>query len=133
MLPESSNFLRNGYEIVEPSSYTFYLDIEKNICYGFTDNIDAMKQAIYLIIGTERYRYVIFSRNYGIELEDLFGLPTSYVVAEIPRRISEALLHDTRIERVENFSFKIGRGYVYVTFTAVTIFGKIPIEKAVKI
>jgi hypothetical protein len=131
MLPTDNGLLSQDIEFVEDSSYTFFLDIDKNLVYNFTDQLEAMKQAIYLIINTERYQYVIFSWNYGIELDDLFGQPISYILPEIKRRIQEALLQDTRIEAVDNFEFTVTKGVVFTTFTAHTIFGDIPIEKGV--
>ena len=133
MLPAANGFLNADFEVIEQPSYTFFLDIEKNIVIGFTDDQDAVRQAIYLILETERYQYMIFSRNYGIELADLFGQPITYVLPEIKRRVTEALLQDTRIERLEDFDFQVNKGIVTTTFTAVTVFGDIPIEKAVNV
>jgi hypothetical protein len=91
-----------------------------------------MEQAIYLILQTERYQYVIFSWNYGIELEDLFGMPISWVIPEVKRRIQEALLHDTRIKAADAFSFEVSeKGKLLVRFTAHTVFGDVDIEKGV--
>lgn len=96
------------------------------------DKLEAMKQVIYKIIMTERYKYLIYSWNYGIELADLFGEPVYYVVPELERRITEALTQDDRIESVTDFDFDISkRGVVVVKFTANTIFGKIDAERAV--
>ena len=67
---------------------------EGNYILGFVDSLKAMEQAIYKIIRTERYKYIIYSWNYGIELEDLFGMPVEYCVVELERRILEALLQD---------------------------------------
>lgn len=131
MLPTANSLMNRDIEFVEPSSYTFYLDMDGNVVFGYTDCQEAMKQAIYLIIETERYQYVIFSWNYGIELEDLFGMPISYVIPEVKRRIQESLLQDTRIKAVDNFAFEVGKGNLLVTFTAHTIYGEIPIEKGV--
>ena len=131
MIPAANGFLNDDFEVTEPSSYTFYLDIDRNVVYGYTDGKDAVRQSIYLILETERYRHMIFSRNYGVELMDLFGQPMSYVLPEIKRRITEALRQDTRIERLEDFTFKVNKGVALTTFTAVTAFGGIPVEKAV--
>lgn len=96
------------------------------------DKLEAMKQVIYKIIMTERYKYLIYSWNYGIELADLFGEPVYYVVPELERRITEALTQDDRIESVTDFDFDISkRGVVVVKFTANTIFGKVEAERAV--
>jgi len=132
MIP-ANDLLNKDFEIVEQGSQTFYLDIARNAVYGYIDGQEAVKQAIYLILSTERYQYAIFSWNYGIELFDLFGKQMTYVLPELKRRITEALLQDTRIKSLENFGFKVSKNKILTTFTAVTIFGGIPIEKALTI
>lgn len=121
------------FEIIEQTSNTFYLDIEKKRLVGYADQREAMRQAIYLSLNTERGRYIIVGRNYGVELLELYGKPVTFVLPEIKRRFTEALTHDTRITRLEGFEFAAERNEVLVTFTAVTIFGDIPIEKVVLI
>ena len=115
------------FEIQEDATETYRLNLEKDRVIGFTNNdLEAMKQAIYKIINTERYDYLIYSWNYGIELNDLFGEPIPYVYSEIKRRITEALTQDTRIESVDAFSFEqIKRGEVFVKFTAHTVYGDV--------
>ena len=100
----------------------------------FVDSLKAMEQAVYKIIRTERYRHKIYSWNYGIELEDLFGMPVSYCIPEIERRIREALFQDTRIIEVIDFEFDTPRkGVVFTRFKVVTIFGNIDADKEVQI
>jgi hypothetical protein len=131
MLPTVDPALAGGIVFTESPTHTFFLDIYGKVCYGYTDGLKAMEQAIYLILRTERYRHVIFSWNYGIELESLFGMPVSWVVPEVERRIKEALLHDARIAAVDGFEFEIGKRELLVRFTAHTIFGDVPIEREV--
>jgi hypothetical protein len=100
---------------------------------GYTDGKEAVQQAIYLILNTERYKFIIYSWNYGVELVDLFGKPMSYVIAELPRRIKEALLQDDRITDVNDFTFEVKRSRLYTTFTVTTIYGDIPTELEVAI
>ncbi len=133
MLPSVNSIMSNDIKFVEQSSNTFRLDIENNVILGFTDNQEAMKQAIYLILSIERYKYPILSWNYGVEFDDLFGMPMSWVIPEVKRRISEALLQDTRITAVDGFEFEPGKGKLTVNFTARTIYGEIPIQKEVNI
>lgn len=116
--------------IVTIPTKTYKMELEENSdrISGFTDEQEAMKQAIYKIIRTERYKYIIYDWNYGIELEDLFGMPVNYCVPEIERRIREALLQDTRISEVNNFEFDTSKkGVVLVKFTAYTEFGEVNI------
>jgi|AGTN01.2.fsa_nt_gi Protein of unknown function (DUF2634). len=131
MIPSTNPLLNGDIEFVEQSSHTFYLDVDNNIVFGFTNNQEAMKQAIYLTLETERFKWVIFSWNYGAEFDDLFGMPISWVIPEVKRRISEALLQDPRITAVDGFEFEVGKGKLTVNFTAWTIYGDIPIQKGV--
>lgn len=113
---------------------TYSMKIFGDRINGYADKIEAMKQAIYKILNTERYQYVIYSWNYGIELKDLIGKPKNYCKVEIKRRVKEALAQDERILDVDAFSFEDKkRRELAVTFTASTIFGNIEIEKEVRI
>lgn len=98
---------------------------------GKTDGKAAMLQAINLALSTERWRYLIYSGDYGIELEELFGKSRPYVAADLERRITEALLEDDRITAVENFQISFAGDTATVTCTAVTIFGDINVERGV--
>lgn len=135
MIPGNNGFLSLDFVIEEQSSRTYKMNFENKLeslnIRGFADKREAMKQVIYKILNTERYQYVIYSWNFGIELLDLFGEPISYVIPEIKRRIIEALTYDQRISSVDNFSFEVGKGKVHTRFIAHTIFGDIPVEKAV--
>ena len=114
-------------------TYKMMIDTDR-IQGTITDDLEAVKQAIYKIINTERYKFLIYSWNYGIELEDLFGKPIPYVLPEIPRRIKEALTQDDRIKDVLGFDLTYNRkGDVLAKFTVVTIYGNIEIEKVVNV
>lgn len=133
MIPQNDG-LTADIKIVERPSKTYKMDLENNIIAGYTDELEAMRQAVYKIIRTERYKYLIYSWNYGIELEDLFGMPVSYCIPEIERRVIEALVQDTRILEVTNFEFETPkRGIVYVKFEVYTIFGKFDVDREVQI
>lgn len=108
---------------IQPSK-TYKLDYETDgQARGYCEDLRAVEQAIYKIMNTERYKFLIYSWNYGIELADLFGKPIPYVYAEIQRRIIEALLADDRIIEVSGFEFSNSGGDVLVTFDAVTRYG----------
>lgn len=133
MLPNRA-FDTGDFEIAEQPTLTHRMDRERDCVKGRTDGIDAMKQAVYKILMTERYGSVIYSGNYGIELSDLFGQPVSYVCPELERRITEALLWDSRIESVDNFQFDFSKkGAVSVRFNVQTVFGGFESEKEVNI
>lgn len=100
---------------------------------GYTDDTDAIKQAIYLILGTERYEFIIYSWDYGVEFVDLFGKPMPYVMSEVPRRITEALTQDDRITGCKDFEFEINKNKLHTTFTVLTTSGDIPTELEVNV
>lgn len=132
MIPSVSSILQQEFEIIEQPTHTYKMNIDDNSVRGYADGIEAMKQAIYKILLTERYKYIMYSWNYGIETVDLFGEPISYVCPELKRRITEALLCDKRIESVDNFEFDTTKkGIVSVSFTVHTIFGNVEAEKEV--
>lgn len=134
MIPSVNDILTENLEIETLPSKTYMLQIEKDTINGSCDNQEAMKQAIYKILNTERYQYIIYSWNYGIQLLDLYGEPVTYVCPELERRITDALSVDDRILSCDNFEFDTSKkGSVLVTFTASTTFGDVKIEKAVNI
>ena len=93
-----------------------------------------MKQAIYKILQTERFEYLIYSWNYGIELNSVVGKSFQVFASEIKRVIREALLADSRITDVTDFEVaQIDKRTASVKFTAETIFGEIPIESEVNV
>lgn len=75
--------------------------------------------------------------NLENNLEALNGpkvtVDTSNAIPEIERRIREALLQDDRITAVENFQFELNKRQVLTTFTVISIFGALNVEKAVEI
>ena len=112
---------------------TYAMDLENKRIIGKVDGQEAMKQVIYKIVNTERFIWRIYSNNYGIELEELFGMPISYVLPELKRYIVEALTWDERINSVDNFDFEVGKGKIHVTFTAHTIYGDVGVQRTVNI
>ncbi|ACO86960.1 DUF2634 domain-containing protein [Clostridium botulinum] len=108
-------------EIIEP---TKTYKIKDNRIVGFADGKEALKQAIQLILGTERYEYLIYSWNYGSELNGLIGRQKDIAESEFKRRIREALSQDDRINNVDNFIFNYDKDGVEVSFTVFSIYGE---------
>lgn len=132
MIPSDKGFLSQNFEIEEIPTYTYKMKSDSNRIQGHTDSLDAMKQAIFKILSTERYQHQMYSWNYGVEFLDLYGEPVSYVCPELERRITEALTWDKRIKSVDNFEFDTSeKGEIRVSFIAHTIFGNIDAEKVV--
>jgi len=130
MLPESFNYMEDS-EVEEEEedleidpSYTYKLDIENGRIQGMVDNKEAMQQAIYKALFTDRYSDLIYSDEYGSELYTLKGQPSYYAEVLTPDYIEDCLLADDRIESVENIQImKTDLESIYITFTVVTMFG----------
>lgn len=123
---EEVSYPGNSYRIV-------ITDTDTDRISGYVEDMDAIKQAIYLILSTERYEHIIYSWDYGVELNDLIGKPMSYVTSEIPRRIRDALITDDRIDDVTDFEFEQTNRKLSVTFTVITTVGNVTTEIEVEI
>ena len=133
MIPAIAPFLERNFEIKKQPTQTYRMDMENRSVQGYTDGLEAMKQVIHKIILTERYQYMMYSWNYGIELLDLMGEPVSYVCPELEYRITEALQQDDRIEEVDGFEFEVNGSTVKALFTVHTVFGNLKAEREVDI
>lgn len=134
MIPSTVGFLDEEFEIEEQPSKNYKMDLNGNSVRGFCDDLEAMKQTVFRILNTERYEYMIYSFDYGIETIDLYGQPVTYVCPELERRITEALSVDSRITSVLGFEHDISKkGVVHTYFTVETIFGDFTAEKGVNI
>lgn len=133
MTPQVQDDIKQDFIFTTLPSKTFKMNLDSLTVMGTVDQMEALLQSVYLILNTERYFWLIFSWNYGVQLHDLIGKDSAYCIPEIERRIREALLQDDRITAVENFHFERNKRQVTATFTVVSIFGKVDIKKVVEI
>lgn len=129
----NTDLLENDIEIERYKSKTYALDFDKKIVSGFTDGINSIKQAIVLMLSTQRFESEIYSWNYGCELDELIGVDVPLVYAKIKEYISEALMEDDRIVSVDNFEFDQIKNTVTVKFDVETTLGNILVERQVSI
>jgi hypothetical protein len=133
MIPVVSDlFSQSITERVLPSK-DYALDIEAGRVNGTVEGLEEVKQAIYFILNTERYEYLIYPWEYGVEFSDLIGREHSFVVPEIERRIVDALTQDDRISGVSDFEFERIKNGLHVTFTVATSFGAVKSEVNVNV
>ena len=59
-------------------------------------------------LATERFQYLVYSDNYGEEIDTLIGksYPHSVIESEIQRMVKDCLMADPRTANVTNFEFK---------------------------
>ena len=91
---------------------------------GKIDKLDAVRQAVYHILMTERYSNQIYGDDYGVELEQYVGKDIGYITADIENTLREALCQDDRITDVQVNGVTRGeQGGCLIDFTVFTIYG----------
>lgn len=129
MIPQGSTLQAAGsIDVEEQPSRTYRMDLEKGRIGGNTDGLEAIKQAAFKILQTERFHYLIYSTNYGSEINGLVGSSPLFVQSELRRRISEALLQDDRITSIDSMQFSFTSDSVLVRFTVITNSGSFNME-----
>ena len=126
MIPSAyTEDLQESFSIETPVSRTYKLRFDGKPSVGMTDELEAVKQAIYLLLQTDRFLHPIFSWDYGIEREDWQEEDSEEELESlIEDRITEALLQEDRILEVTDFEFTRHREILSVAFTVHTIFGE---------
>lgn len=100
---------------------TYKVDSYNKRIIGTTDGQPAIKQAILKNFDTERFAYVIYSKNYGIELEKYIGKDYDFIRSDLQRAIEECLLVDARIYSINNLQFtQEGLDYMSITMDIET-------------
>ena len=126
-LPESAE-----YSLYQGSPLTYVTEtylIKDGRIVRVEGGLEAMKQAVSIILQTERFGYQIYSSDFGIELRGLIGKPEEYVTSMIKRRVAEALKVDKRIRSVKNYTFHTdGKGGLYCVFEVNTVYGSFQAE-----
>lgn len=113
-----------GLQNTEQPTNTFLIDWSSRQIAGMDDGLGAMRQAVEIMLQNERFRWQIYSSDFGSELEELAGEESDYIISDLPRRIEEAFSTDSRILSVENFAFlEPGDGSLVCTFDVITVFG----------
>lgn len=130
MLPEINIINQIGDTM---PSYTYNINRNTNRISGYIDDKDAIIQAIYLILQTERYESMIYNWYYGVEFDGLIGKQRDYVTSELQRVIREALTEDDRILEVSDFNITYTEDSALIVFLVETNIGDITVEWEVNI
>lgn len=133
MTPQVTTNISQEFTIATLPGKTFKMHHDIKRIVGTIDQLQAVEQAVYLILNTERYEWLIHSWDYGVELKELIGKDVDYCIPEIERRVTEALLQDDRITAVQDFEFAEQKNSVLATFTVVSIYGETETEMEVEI
>lgn len=113
-------------EIKPPREYS--IDFKTRQLTGeIVEGKEAIKVWIWLVLQTPRYRYYIYTWDYGNEFEDLIGkgYTEEYIEAEAQRMTEDCLLVNENIQSITEFSVNMEGDTLTVSFTANTIYGEI--------
>ncbi|MBP1312346.1 hypothetical protein JOD82_005491 [Paenibacillus sp. 1182] len=110
---------------------TYALDFTNGRARGIVDGLEAMRQVVYKILQTLRYENLIYSDDYGAEVDRLQGQSRLFVQTELKRLVREALLADDRITDVRDFQFTFTGSDVLAEFEVVTTQGNFRNETGV--
>ena len=118
LLPTINNGQSNVQNTKSPR-----IDFNRKRFSGWTEGNGALGQYVFTVLNVERYENLLHSWQFGVEKNDLYGMPTDYVVAELQRRIEDAFSIDERITGVDTFEFSIKGRTISVKFVVHTIYG----------
>lgn len=114
-------------------SKTYSLDIDTGDIGGKIEGLAAIKQAILKVINTSRFKYPIYSYDYGCEIHDLIGmdLTDGFLMSELERMIKEAVEYDDRVDKVHSFNITTNRDNIYISFQVDTVEGELTISEVI--
>jgi len=73
----------------------------------------------------ERFRWQIYTPNFGTDFDNLLGRDAGYVASELQRRLTDAFLPDNRILGIADFSYTANDDTLTASVTANTVFGDV--------
>ncbi len=123
--PETYDF-NAEFQTEQFTNKTYKINFEEKRIIGEIDDLEAVKQASYKILHTERFNSLVYSWDYGVEFENLIGKDYDFILGDLQRRIEEALLQDDRIERIENVKVdKKQNDSIDVSFIVISKYGNV--------
>lgn len=117
------------HKIKTPKEYE--IDFKTGQLTGrIVEGLEAVKIWIWFTLQIARYRYSIYSWDYGNEFEDLIGqgYTEEYIEAEAQRMTEDCLLVNENIQSISGFSVSMKNEKFQISFIANTIYGEIQIN-----
>lgn len=134
-------------DTVPEKEQTEELPLYKEVAWDFKNNVPKLKNGeyeivteneaiqtwVYKALKTERFRYQIYSWNFGSEIDSLIGqsYTPNLTKAECIRYIEECLLINPYIKSVSEVKVSFSEGSLDVSGTLETIYGKTEMEVSV--
>lgn len=118
-------------EITASSIREYGFDFKKNRLTGkIVEGVDAICVWAYLALRAKRYRWVIYSWQYGEEYTNLIGNSYSeeYLKSEVRRYMEECLFENEHIKAIEDLSVVQENEHLQIDFKLVTDVGSKEVE-----
>lgn len=126
MLPQSDIDLSKGVVFRDQPSLTWQADQVTNRLRGRCDGWKAVRQAVEVILHVERYKWQIYTPNFGTDYDGLLGTDPGYAASELRRRLEDAFLPDNRILGLCDYTWSFAGVSLTAVFTVRTVFGDVP-------
>ena len=130
---------------VSVNTYTADLPVPKEYAWDFdkdcflynkigkhiiVEKDEAIKVWIYKALSTERFRYLAYSWQYGIELRPFIGkvMGVKQRYSEIKRVIIECLMVNPYIKSIDSLDISHDGDQVSISITITTIYGDVSVD-----
>lgn len=125
MLPRADIDLRGGVVFQDQPTLTWIADPVTRRIRVRGDGWEAIRQAVEIIVSVERFKWQIYTPNFGTDYNGLLGTEPGYAASELQRRLEDAFLPDSRILGMKDFTWSFSGVSLSVRFTVLTVFGDV--------
>lgn len=125
MLPRADIDLRGGVIFQDQPTLTWIADPVTRRIRGRGDGWEAIRQAVEIIVSVERFKWQIYTPNFGTDYDGLLGTEPGYAASELQRRLEDAFLPDSRILGMKDFTWSFSGVSLSASFTVRTVFGDV--------
>lgn len=114
--------ISQGVELESQPTLTWLVDPSRTSIVGTSEGADVMKQAVEIILSVQRFKWQIYSGNFGMDYRGLIGGNPGVVASNLLRRLRDAFSVDDRILSVDNFAYTVDGDSLTASFTVRTVY-----------
>lgn len=135
--PFTGTVTANTYtsDLPTPKEYAWDFDNDRFLYdadgkHKIVEGDEAIKIWIYKALSTERFRYLAYSWQYGIELRPFIGkvMSVQQRYSEIKRVIVECLMVNPYIKSIDTIDIQHEGDTVDISITLTTIYGEVSVD-----
>ena len=135
--PFTGTVTANTYtsDLPTPKEYAWYVENNCYLCdadgkHRIVEGDEAIKIWVYKALNTERFRYLAYSWQYGIELRPFIGkvMGVQQRYSEIKRIIVECLMVNPYIKSIDTIDIQHEGDTVNISIMLTTIYGEVNVD-----